>query len=168
VFVAGLSAGGAMAAILGAAYPDVYAAIGVHSGLAAGSARDMISGLQAMKKPRKAAKLRKSLPVIVFHGDGDGVVHPGNGESVLRQYIDAHGGRAGLREHTEQRSDGGRSVTRTSWQDDAGANVAEHWVLHGAAHAWAGGRASGSHTDTTGPSASAEMLRFFLAATPSA
>lgn len=164
IFVAGLSAGGAMAAILGASHPELYAAVGVHSGLAAGSAKDMLSGLKAMKQPRKGRSLRRAVPVIVFHGDGDAVVHPGNGASVVRQYVDAHGkNKAPLREHSEQRSEGGRNATRTSWRNAEDASVAEHWVLHGAAHAWSGGSASGSHTDTTGPSASEEMLRFFLA-----
>lgn len=162
VFVAGLSAGGAMAAILGGTYPDLYAAVGVHSGLAAGCAKDMISGLQAMKRPRKGARLGRSVPVIVFHGDADAVVHGANGDAVLKQFLDAHPDAGTVRRDVERREARGRSVTCTTWRDSRGGNVAEHWVLHGAAHAWAGGSPSGSHTDTQGPSASEEMLRFFL------
>jgi poly(hydroxyalkanoate) depolymerase family esterase len=161
VFAAGLSAGGAMAAILGATYPELFAAVGVHSGLPAGCAKDMISGLQAMKQPRRAATLGKAVPVIVFHGDGDHVVHPDNGEAVLRQVVAARGGKP--QERRERLAAGGRDVSKTTWVSGDGGKLAEHWVLHGAAHAWAGGNARGSHTDATGPNASEEMLRFFLA-----
>ena len=164
VFVAGMSAGGAMAAVLGAEYPELFAAIGVHSGLPAGSARDMISGLQAMKKPGRARSLREAVPAIVFHGDADHVVSPANGEAVLAQFIGAH---AGLRATPLQASEtestqGGRRSTRRTWRDDTGRMMAEHWTVHGAGHTWAGGNASGSHTDALGPNASREMLRFFL------
>lgn len=165
VFAAGLSAGGAMAAILGAAYPDLYAAVGVHSGLAAGSARDMITGLQAMKKPGKGKRLKEAVPLIVFHGDADHVVHAANGEAVLQQFVGAHAGLHATplaREQTDHAA-GGRRCTRATWRDSAGRAMAEHWVLHGAGHAWSGGGAGGSHTDQSGPCASREMLRFFLA-----
>jgi poly(hydroxyalkanoate) depolymerase family esterase len=159
VFVAGLSAGGAMAAILGAAYPELYAAVGVHSGLAAGTGKDMISGLHAMKRPPRAAGLQARVPIIVFHGDADHVVDAGNGEAVLRQYIAAHGS------PREQRSRGdanGRAYTQASWHDGDGRRIAEHWQIHGAGHAWMGGKPTGSHTDAAGPCASARMLDFFL------
>lgn len=164
VFVAGMSAGGAMAAVLGAEYPDLFAAIGVHSGLAAGSARDMISGLQAMKKPGRARSLREAVPAIVFHGDADHVVSPANGEAVLNQFIGAHAGLRAtpLQADQAESTQGGRRSTRRTWRDDAGRTMAEHWTLHGAGHAWAGGNAAGSHTDALGPNASREMLRFFL------
>ena len=161
VYAAGLSAGGAMAAILGAEFPELYAAIGVHSGLAAGSGKDMISGLHAMKHPARGKVLKKGAPIIVFHGDADAVVHPGNGKAVLHQFIAAHGGQ--LVEDTERGDHGaGRAYSRTRWHDAAGRRVAEHWVVHGAAHAWQGGKATGSHTDPGGPCASTAMLAFFL------
>lgn len=164
VFVAGMSAGGAMAAVLGAEYPELFAAIGVHSGLPAGSARDMITGLQAMKKPGRARSLREAVPVIVFHGDADHVVNQGNGEAVLKQFVGAH---AGLRATPLQASEtettqGGRRATHRTWRDEEGRAMAEHWVVHGAGHTWAGGDAAGSHTDALGPNASREILRFFL------
>ena len=164
VFVAGMSAGGAMAAVLGAEYPELFAAIGVHSGLPAGSARDMITGLQAMKKPGRAHSLREAVPVIVFHGDADHVVNQGNGEAVLKQFVGAH---AGLRATPLQASEtettqGGRRATHRTWRDEEGRAMAEHWVVHGAGHTWAGGDAAGSHTDALGPNASREILRFFL------
>ena len=163
VFVAGLSAGGAMAAILGAEYPDLYAAVGVHSGLAAGSGKDMISGLHAMKKPARTAALDKAVPIIVFHGDADHVVNAGNGDAVLRQFADAHPtSGSGALQKESSRGETGRAYTRTSWRDAGGRRHAEQWVVHGAAHAWMGGKASGSHTDANGPCASTEMLGFFL------
>jgi poly(hydroxyalkanoate) depolymerase family esterase len=169
VYVAGLSAGGAMAAIMGAAYPELYAAVGVHSGLPVGRARDLITGLAAMKKVPAAGKaggrLRQRVPVIVFHGDRDATVHPDNGEAVLQQFVHPAPGSPGepLRKEQESaRHAGGRSYTKTAMLDSAGRSVAEYWELHGAGHAWSGGRAAGSYTDAAGPDASAEMLRFFL------
>ncbi|SFB88653.1 extracellular catalytic domain type 1 short-chain-length polyhydroxyalkanoate depolymerase [Massilia yuzhufengensis] len=163
VFAAGLSAGGAMAAILGAEYPDLFAAVGVHSGLAAGTGKDMISGLHAMKRAPQAATAKSKVPVIVFHGDADHVVNADNGDAVLRQFADAHG--ALTQEHI--RGDAaGRGYSRTSWRNAQGQRIAEHWLIHGAAHAWMGGKAAGSHTDATGPNASKEMLAFFLEQRP--
>ena len=162
VFVAGLSAGGAMAAILGAEYPDVYAAVGVHSGLPAGSAKDLMSGLKAMREPGKAKKLRRGVPAIVFHGDADHLVNTGNGDAVLAQFLKAQDGP--LQRHSEAHDHAGRRCTRSTWRDGS-RTVVEHWQLHGAGHAWSGGNPHGSHTDAAGPSASAEMLRFFLECT---
>lgn len=164
VFVAGMSAGGAMAAVLGAEYPELFAAIGVHSGLPAGSARDMITGLQAMKKPGRARSLREAVPVIVFHGDADHVVDPGNGEAVLKQFVGAHAGLRATPLHASETAStqGGRRATQRIWRDEEGRAMAEHWIVHGAGHTWAGGDAAGSHTDALGPCASREMLRFFL------
>jgi poly(hydroxyalkanoate) depolymerase family esterase len=157
VYVAGLSAGGAMAAVMAAAYPELYAAVGVHSGLPVGAAHDLMSGLNAMKGARKKAKATAALrpvPAIVFHGDRDAVVHPSNGEAVYRQFT--HGPAA---KETEER---GQGHTRTVALDAQGRVVAEHWNLHGAGHAWSGGSAAGSYAAPSGPNASAEMLRFFL------
>jgi poly(hydroxyalkanoate) depolymerase family esterase len=170
VYAAGLSAGGAMAAIMGATHPELYAAIGVHSGLPVGKARDLITGLAAMKRAkagrgRAAGKLRQRVPVIVFHGDSDNVVHAENGEAILDQFLRPAPDTAAapLRRTQEYgTAPSGRGYTRTSMIDDNGRHVAEHWELHGAGHAWSGGSAHGSYTDPSGPGASAEMLRFFL------
>ncbi|MDB5872073.1 MAG: Esterase, depolymerase [Ramlibacter sp.] len=161
VYVAGLSAGGAMAAILGDAYPDLYAAVGVHSGLATGAAKDLPSAFGAMRSgPQIVVPAAASgIPTIVFHGDADSTVHPGNGGHVIAASVHkeadveaAQGVAAGGRHYTRElhRAPGGGPV------------VAEHWVVHGAPHAWSGGSAKGSYTDPQGPDASAEMVRFFL------
>ena len=156
VYVAGLSAGGAMAAIVAQAYPDVFAAAGVHSGLPQGSARDLPSALQAMKAGSMGAAPQARTPVIVFHGDADGTVHPRNGSNLF-----AAAGGSG-QAHTETGAvTGGRSWTRRVRTAADGAPVAEYWEVHGAPHAWSGGTPRGSYTDPLGPDATREMLRFF-------
>ncbi len=159
VYVAGLSAGGAAAAVMGAAYPDLFAAVGVHSGLACGSARDIPSAFQAMRQGAKG-KRAKGVPTIVFHGDRDSTVHPSNADAVLAQ---AGASAKGLASASEQgRSPAGQPFTRTLYRDGKGRVVHEHWTLHGAGHAWAGGDPAGSYTDKSGPDASRAMAAFFL------
>ncbi len=159
VYVAGLSAGGAMAAILGDAYPDLFAAIGVHSGLAAGAASDLPSALAAMNgQGKRRAAATPALPTIVFHGDADSTVHPSNGDHVAA----ASASGAAAPEVQQHQPPGKRRSTRSVHRDAHGKVLAEHWLVHGAPHAWAGGSVRGSYTDTRGPDASAEMLRFFL------
>lgn len=159
VFVAGLSAGGAMAAIMGRAYPELFAAVGVHSGLPVGAARDLPTAMAAMHSGTGCAAVPAGgPPTIVFHGDQDATVHPANGVGLVQACA------AGATPRAERgRSAGGRDYTRHLHVDAQGTVRAEHWVLHGAGHAWAGGSPSGSYTDATGPDASREMLRFFLA-----
>lgn len=161
VYVAGLSAGGAAAAVLGAAYPDLFRAIGVHSGLACGAARDMPSAFSAMKNgaaaPFSGAR-GAGVPTIVFHGEDDATVHPVNGDHVIAQ---SKAG-ADLRARSERGvSPGGMRYTRTIYTDSAGRPAHEHWRLHGAGHAWSGGSPRDSFTDPRGPDASREMMRFF-------
>jgi poly(hydroxyalkanoate) depolymerase family esterase len=160
VYVAGLSAGGAMAAILGDAYPDVFAAVGVHSGLPTGCARDVQGAFAAMSGGAPTVRRAKSgatPPTIVFHGDADTTVNPVNGERILEA--------AGLTSGPgAQRaaSASGVAYSRRVYVDGQGAERGEQWTIHGAGHAWAGGDLSGTYTDPRGPDASAEMLRFFL------
>ena len=160
VYVAGLSAGGAAAAVMGDAYPDLFAAIGVHSGLACGAARDLPSALAAMKQGGDfAARGGPAVPAIVFHGDRDATVAPGNADAVAAQA--AHG--AALRSRTETgRVVGGHDYERTLRIDAKGRTVVEQWTVRGAGHAWFGGSSDGSYTDPRGPDATAEMMRFFL------
>lgn len=160
VYVAGLSAGGAAAAILGNAYPDLYAAVGVHSGLACGAAHDLPSALSAMQQGNAGApRLSKAVPTIVFHGDKDGTVHPHNGDQVLAQSKQAD---TGWRTETGRgQTPNGRPYTCTRHKNRDGQVMHEQWVIHGAGHAWSGGSPTGTYTDPKGPDASMEMLRFF-------
>jgi poly(hydroxyalkanoate) depolymerase family esterase len=158
VFVAGLSAGGAAAAIMGQTYPDLYVAIGIHSGLACGAAPDMPSAFVAMRQGAAGSATELALPTIVFHGDSDTTVNPRNSDAIIDRLSAADIGKP--RVNTEQ-VPGGRFYTRTVYTNAAGSTVAEQWRIRGAPHAWSGGCASGSYTDPLGPDASAEMLRFF-------
>ncbi len=201
VYIAGLSAGAAMAAVVAAAYPEVFAAVGVHSGLPGGAATNVAEALALMKsggaggaggglgmglaggglpggagfagglggQASKAPAPLLAVPTIVFHGDQDQTVHPRNGEQVLAAALAGQpGGTAsapgmpGAGTVEQGVSDRGRRYTRSVYSDGSGAPLAEHWVVHGAGHAWSGGTANGSYTDVTGPDASREMLRFFF------
>jgi len=170
VFIAGMSAGGAMAKVVADAYPDLFAAVGVHSGLAAGSAHDLPSALSAMKTGRasQVASSALQVPAIVFHGDQDTTVSPGNGDAVIAQSTTRRADHAEVtgalqREVTRGAVPGGRNYTRTIYRGMDGQDIAEQWVVHGAGHAWSGGDLTGSFTDPGGPDASSEMLRFFAA-----
>ena len=159
VYVAGLSAGGAMATIMGTLYPELYAAVGVHSGLPFGSAHDLPSALAAMKgKLNAPTPTGKGIPIIVFHGDKDTTVHPANGDAVITR--DAQRGPKDIVVEPGRVPDG-HAYTRTVHQRADGTPQAEQWLIHGAGHAWSGGSAHGSYTDGKGPDASREMMRFF-------
>jgi poly(hydroxyalkanoate) depolymerase family esterase len=161
VYIAGLSAGGAAADILGTRYPDLFAAIGVHSGLACGAAHDLSSAFAAMQSgaPPPTPQRRRPVPTIVFHGARDTVVNPRNGQSVVAQALQG----TELRAQTEAgRVLGGHEFSRTRHIDAVGATIVEQWLVHGAGHAWSGGDAAGSFTDPKGPDATSEMVRFFL------
>jgi poly(hydroxyalkanoate) depolymerase family esterase len=166
VYVGGLSAGAAVAAIMGATYHDLYAAIGVHSGLACGSASDLPSAFVAMRQGGLAASSGSdnlsdgpTVPTIVFHGDRDVTVHPNNGDHILEQSMRRM--RAQKKVH-RGRVPGGHAYTLTIHSDASGREIFEHWNIHGAGHAWSGGSPVGSYTDPRGPDATREMLRFFL------
>jgi len=171
VYVAGLSAGAAAASILAMTYPDLYAAVGVHSGLAPGAASDLASARLAMQcGPISARPLPRNsglgpervlVPTIVFHGDRDTRVNPRNGDDVV--------GRLGATAERELEQNlqrgkvpGGHSYSRTLYRDGLGRTVLEQWLVHGLDHAWSGGSPEGSYTDPLGPDASREILRFFL------
>lgn len=182
VYVAGLSAGGAMAIIMGTTYPDLYAAVGVHSGLPYAAAHDLPSAMAAMRgnvpipdsKNKHDADARlQSIPIIVFHGDKDATVNPHNSEQLMAQSVPEM--ISNHRNHKysaskpikpvvivqEDQVPNGYRYTRTSHHDARGRSIAEHWMIHGAGHAWAGGNKSGTYTDGKGPDASREMMRFF-------
>ena len=171
VYAAGLSAGAAAAVILAAAYPDLYAAIGVHSGLACGVANDLPSAFAAMRQSSPLARRRAAgnssaktgysriVPAIVFHGDRDATVHPRNGDQVIAQLGETISGLATATERGQ--APGGRAYSRTLHRDPSGKAVFEQWVVHGAGHAWSGGSPSGSYTDPCGPDAAARCSASF-------
>ncbi|MEO8672158.1 MAG: PHB depolymerase family esterase [Tahibacter sp.] len=168
VYVAGLSAGGAMAAILGETYPDVFAAIGVHSGLAYGAAHDVPSAFAAMAG-RPSGNAGASLPpallgqtpaaAIVFHGDRDSTVVAANADALVEQLAARH---SAVRRGSAAQAENGQNYTCSRLYKANGAVAVEQWTLHGRGHAWSGGDPRGSYTDSAGPDASARMLEFFL------
>nr|WP_298059846.1 PHB depolymerase family esterase [uncultured Halomonas sp.] len=172
VYVAGLSAGAAMATTLAMTYPDLFAAVGVHSGLPHGVAQSLPDALGAMQggtgplgggKP-KGAGWASEVPAIIFHGDRDTTVHPSNADRVAAQYRASgvsSASKAGAK--VEQgKVVNGYAYTRTTHHDEKGKPRLEQWRIQGAGHAWSGGSSKGSYTDPKGPDATKEMLRFFL------
>jgi poly(hydroxyalkanoate) depolymerase family esterase len=170
VFVAGLSAGGAMAGVMAATYPEIYAAVGVHSGLPYRSATDVPSAFAAMRGDLGLQRQRKTRPApdhalhprtIVFHGDADHIVHPSNAAKIVEERVKSED----RMERAKARS-ASRTYTREIIRDKSGTVVMEHWLIHGSGHAWSGGSPDGTYTDPHGPDASREMLRFFLEEPP--
>ena len=168
VFVAGLSAGGAMAAVMGETYPDLYAGVGIYSGLAYGSANDVMSAFAAMRgdtsialraNARASSRTEQRVRTIVFQGSADRIVHPSNADRIIAQAAADAPSEHSRQEHSLTN---GRSHTRTIIADADGAPVLEYWLIEGAGHAWSGGHPSGSYTDARGPDASTEMVQFFL------
>lgn len=181
IYIAGLSAGGAMATIMAMTCPDLYAAACIHSGLPHAAAYDLTSALTAMQQGAKQTEHRtglghgrtpaRSVPVIVFHGDCDTTVHPGNGDQVIVQFSPT-ASRLAARLKTEGHPDvkveqgqmpKGHAYTRITYHHPGGLPHVEQWVIHGGGHAWSGGSSRGSFTDPQGPDATKEMMRFFLA-----
>ena len=163
VYVAGFSAGGAMAAVLGMTYPDLFAAIGVHSGLPCGAATDMMGAMKAMKRGGSYVPDNASLnavPTIVFHGDKDRTVHPANARDVIAQFS-SEGSHAQFKT-TAGKSKGNASYSHSVHSNESGIPVLEQWEIQGAGHAWSGGSSKGSYTEPHGPDASREMVRFFF------
>lgn len=162
-FVAGLSAGAAMAVILGETHGDTFAAVGAHSGLPYGAARDVPSAFAAMGG---RGEKRLKLPVkgrartIIFHGTGDSTVHPSNGQTIVYDVLTNIGGQTLQKKTTGTRN--GRTWTCETTTDMTGKTLAEHWIVKGMGHAWSGGQPAGTYTDIKGPDASAEMIRFFF------
>jgi len=172
VFVAGLSSGAAMAVILGTTYPEIYAAVGAHSGLPYGAAHDMVSAFGAMKggkgMPNRTgsgagrAAGGRGVPTIVFHGDRDHTVDARNGAEIVEQAVRGHSNELRLQATSRQGGAAGdRQFSHTIYVDTANNPVVEQWVIHGAGHAWSGGSPKGSFTDAGGPDASNEIIRFF-------
>jgi poly(3-hydroxybutyrate) depolymerase len=151
---------------MGATYPDLYCAVGVHSGLAPGSAHDMPSAFTAMRQGGPVVAVpgggdREVLPTIIFHGDGDTTVHPRNGDRLLANLAGGRDGSSPRVRTRRGRVPGGYEYTRFTYHDPEGQDLVERWSVHGLGHAWSGGSYPGSYTDPRGPDASAEMVRFF-------
>ena len=181
VYIAGLSAGGAMAAIMAGLYPEMFAAVGVHSGLPPGAATDVISAFSAMRRGASKGKAAGDsandendendafvMPTIVFHGSADKTVNPDNGEQITEAALAALSS-AGLKlkkveqiEDSPGTSSGRRDTKRTIYRAADGKPFVEHWAIGSGPHAWSGGDAAGSFTDPHGPSASQAMADFFL------
>jgi poly(hydroxyalkanoate) depolymerase family esterase len=182
VFVAGMSAGGAMAAVMAATYPDLFAAVAIHSGLGYGSARTMPDAMQAMRRGGPGPEAQgehafaamgaaaRPVPAIVLHGTADATVAPVNADHAVRQWMAtnrrASGGEYAPdldRPEATVRDDGagGRPFTRRTWLDRGGRVVQEQIDVEGLGHAWSGGAAGGSYTDPRGPSASDAIHDFF-------
>lgn len=164
IFVAGLSAGAAMAVILGQTHPEVFAAVGAHSGLPFGAAKDVPSAFAAMNGTgaplNDGRRDAVATPTIVFHGSADRTVHPQNGERIAAATLAAGPEQTVL--DRKAGSTGSRRFSREITTLVDGGVLAEHWTVEGLGHAWSGGKSGGSYTDPQGPDASAEMVRFFL------
>jgi poly(hydroxyalkanoate) depolymerase family esterase len=179
VYIAGLSAGGAMAVVLAETYPELYAAAGIHSGLAYGVADNPFSALAAMTDGLRKTRERPvvdgitplpPVPLIVFHGDKDRIVHPSNSDALMTvnaPSADRHGeaaDEAGWLVATDSgQVHDGHSYTRTVFRDSTGKTLGEQWLVHELGHAWSGGNSAGAYTDGRGPDASRQMIRFFAA-----
>jgi poly(hydroxyalkanoate) depolymerase family esterase len=183
IYVAGVSAGAAMAVILGATYPDIFAAIGIHSGMEYQAVTNSIGALNVMRhggpdpalQGQKAyeamGSYKRMLPLIVFQGTHDSVVPPINGDQVVQQWIQTNrlasrslylADFANPTTTTSAQVPGGYTYTMYTWKDSRGKEVQAYWKIHGLGHAWSGGSPTGSHTDPQGPNASEAMFQFFM------
>lgn len=166
VYVTGISAGGAMALIVAANYPDLFAAVGAHSGLPYRSARSVPEGLIAARGHGFTAPAPQvpPPPLIVFQGGRDRVVAPSVGNRVVRQWL----GQSAVAENprnTTYLSHAGFHTSVTHWAGNRGPRHIEHWQIDELGHAWSGGLVGGSFSDPRGPSASEAMWDFFAAHT---
>jgi poly(hydroxyalkanoate) depolymerase family esterase len=176
VYVAGVSAGAAMALTVALSYPELFAAVGLHSGIPYGAAASVTEALAAMQGKGSDAELlaakakaamgsrARAIPAIVFHGGSDHVVNPANAVRLAGQLAAIQGTRPGettVRTMGEKvETAGGYHYTRVL-QGNASAPI-ELWVVEELGHAWSGGSANGTFADEKGPNATTEMLRFFL------
>ncbi|WP_216828375.1 extracellular catalytic domain type 1 short-chain-length polyhydroxyalkanoate depolymerase [Alkalihalobacterium elongatum] len=183
VYVAGLSAGGAMSVIMGATYPDIFSGIGVGAGLEYKAATNSLQAWTAMSSggpdPIQQGRLAyqamgqqaKVLPTIVFHGNSDFTVQSINSYQVITQWAKtndlAYDGQENTyfynqaTEEIQGQVPGGRSYTRSIYRDHLGNRLMEKYIVDGMGHAWSGGSSMGSYTDPNGPRASELIWEFF-------
>ena len=183
VYIAGFSAGAAMAVILGATYPDLFAAIGVHSGVEYQAATSTINSLKVMSQggpdPQQQGQAAFDamgtaahvIPTIVFQGTNDLIVNPVNGDQVVQQWMqtdhlasnDTYTADYGNpSSYGTEQVPGGYSYTVSGWNNDQGDVVQEYWRVDGMGHAWSGGNPGSSYADPSGPDASLAMVQFFM------
>ncbi len=175
IYVAGLSAGGCLAATLGITYPDVFTAVGICAGIAHKSARTALGAYAAMRgnwprwlvaspTTRLLRRTSRVMPLIVFHGAADKVVAPINSERLIAQWAHVHGLPITNRtvERRERPDPDSLSAMVYTYHDSVGRAVLQRYCVDGMGHAWPGGSANGSFTEPRGPKASALMLEFFL------
>jgi poly(hydroxyalkanoate) depolymerase family esterase len=191
-YVVGLSAGAAMAVVLAATYPDLFAGVGAIAGLEFGAASSLREGLSAMKNGGPApnqqgiaafqamngglsARTKSRMPLIVFQGTADPYVNPVNAEQLIMQWAKTnhcldgdHGNNdvlAAVGELTNGSAAGGYNFQKYTYKDSAGRLLMEKWLIDGLGHAWPGSAVSGDFADPKGPNASQEMWRFFCETT---
>jgi len=183
IYVAGISAGAAMSVILGATYPDIFAAIGIHSGLEYQALKSHHGALTISKRGgpdplqqgqaayEAMGSYARIVPTIVFHGTKDTVINITNGDQVVQQWMQTDM----LASHDTYVADFNAPATATTykiptgyaytvytWQNSRGKTIQEYWKVNGLGHAWSGGNSSGSYTDSRGPSASEALYAFFM------
>jgi poly(hydroxyalkanoate) depolymerase family esterase len=175
VYVAGISAGGAMALILAATYPDVFSAVGVHSAPAyrsAGSGRDALAAMHGRGTVVVPLPGAGMAPLVVVQGTADPVVHGRSGGLVTDQWLAYDRARSPesrdpqriTRSRVVRKSSAdGRRYTVTRWYSARGRKRLEYWEIEGLGHAWSGGLRDGSYSDPRGPRASSVMWSFFAA-----
>jgi poly(hydroxyalkanoate) depolymerase family esterase len=183
VYVAGFSAGAAMAVILGAAYPDIFAAIGVHSGMEYQAASNVFDSLKAMNQggpdPQQQGMAAFDamgtttgiVPTIVFQGASDQALQPINGDQVIQQWmrtdqLASSGTYTAEFDHADKIENGqvpfGHSYSVFKWNDSHDNEIQEYWKIYGMGHAWSGGSPRDAYTDSSGPDASMAMIQFFM------
>jgi poly(hydroxyalkanoate) depolymerase family esterase len=160
VYVAGLSAGGSAALVLARAYPDIFAAVGVHSGLPVGAAQNKASAMMAMAQGNPGIRCTVPMPTMIFHGSDDRVVHARNGRFIAIRALEPFAQVRGTKLRRQVK--GGRTYVKSTHRIGQGRPLVEHWLIEGSGHAWSGGSPAGRFVDPSGPDASREMVRFFL------
>lgn len=187
VYVAGISAGGAMAVILGATYPDLISAVGVVAGMEYGAAAGMSEGLAAMKhggpdpeqqglaafaamRQGLSERPRHRMPVIIFQGDADPYVNTLNASQIMSQWartnqcLNGHEQDGCVLDNAQPAKatvPGGRNFEKYAYKDAGGRLLMEKWMVEGMGHAWPGSPVAADYADPKGPNASEEMWRFF-------